>query len=127
MAIGARERGMAVIAVTSVAQSMSGEPGHVSGTRLLDHADVVIDLCTPIGDAMVVLEGVDTPVGPGSTVAYAAIVNEIKVQTAALLLEKGALPPVITAPALVGRERADSLFDGAYEQHSQRLGRLFTG
>lgn len=127
MAIGARERGMAVIAVTSIAQSMSGEPGHESGTRLLDHAEVVIDLCTPVGDAMVLLEGVDSPVGPGSTVAYAAIVNEIKVQTAALLLENGALPPVITAAALVGKERAESLFDGAYEEHSQRLGRLFIG
>ena len=127
MAIGARQRGMGVIAVTSVAQSISGEPGHESGTRLLDHADVVIDLCTPVGDAMVLLDGVDTPVGPGSTVAYAAIVNEIKVQTAALLLEEGALPPVITAAALVGKERAESLFEGAYEEHSQRLGRLFTG
>ena len=63
---------------------------------------MVIDLCTPVGDAMVLLDGLDTPVGPGSTVAYAAIVNEIKVQTAALLLENDALPPVITAAALVG-------------------------
>ncbi len=127
MAIGARERGMAVIAVTSIAQSMSGESGHESGTRLLDHADVVIDLCTPVGDAMVAIDGVDTPIGPGSTVAYAAIVNEIKVQTAALLLERDALPPVITAAALVGQDRADALFEGAYEEHSQRLGRLFMG
>ena len=127
MAIGARDRGMDVIAVTSIAQSMSGEPGHRSGTRLLDHANVVIDLCTPVGDAMVVLDGLDTPVGPGSTVAYAAIVNEIKVQTASILLARGALPPVITAAAVLGQDRADSLFEGAYEEHSRRLGRLFIG
>ena len=127
MAIGARQREMEVIAVTSVAQSMAGEPGHESGTRLLDHADVLIDLCTPVGDALVSIEGVDTPIGPGSTVAYAAIVNEIKVQTAALLVEKEALPAVITSAALVGKERADVLFENAYQEHSRRLARLLSG
>ena len=71
--------------------------------------------------------GLDTPIGPGSTVAYAAIVNEIKVQTASILLARGALPPVITAASVLGQERADSLFEGAYEEHSRRLGRLFSG
>ena len=54
-----------VVAVTSVAQSLAGEPGHSSGTRLLDHADVVLDLCTRAGDALVRVDGLDTPVGPG--------------------------------------------------------------
>jgi uncharacterized phosphosugar-binding protein len=127
MAIGARRRGMEVIAITSVAQSMAGSPGHESGTRLLDHADLVIDLCTPVGDALVRLDGLETPVGPGSTLANVAIVNEIKVQTAALLLKNNALPPVITSAALVGEDRADHLFQAAYEEHSQRLGALFRG
>ena len=35
---------------------------------MLDHADVVLDLCTPPGDAMVGLDGVATPVGPGVAV-----------------------------------------------------------
>ena len=46
--------------------------------------------------------GSTRPIGPGSTVANAAIVNEIKVQTAAILLEAGALPPVLTSGAVVG-------------------------
>jgi uncharacterized phosphosugar-binding protein len=44
MARGARDRGMSVVAVTSVAQTEAGPSRHSSGTRLLDHADVVIDL-----------------------------------------------------------------------------------
>ena len=64
IAIGAKARGLPVIAVTSVAQSLAAEPAHPTGTRLLDHADVVLDLCTPPGDAMVTLEGSATPVGP---------------------------------------------------------------
>ena len=62
-----------------------------------------------------------TPIGPGSTVASAAAVNEIKVQTAALLLEGGALPPVITSSAVVGSERADAVFEAAYREHARRM------
>ena len=47
IARGARQRGLRVIAVTSVAQSMSAEPDAAAGARLLDVADLVVDLCTP--------------------------------------------------------------------------------
>ncbi len=127
MAMGARRAGMPVVAVTSVAQTLASPVRHPSGTRLLDQADVVVDLCTPEGDAEVTLDGVDTPVGPLSTVAYAAIVNELKVQTAERLAARGALPPVITSAAVVGRPRADALFDGAYRDHAARLARALTG
>ena len=127
MAMGARARGLPVVAVTSIAESMAGAPDHPTGTRLLDHADIVIDLCTPPGDALVLLDGLDTPIGPGSTVANAAIVNEIKVQTAAILLERGALPPVITSSAVVGSARSAELFEAAYREHARRAGRALAG
>src|SRR6184192_3297574 len=41
---GARARGLKVVAVTSVQQSMSAAVDPVVGTRLLDEADLVIDL-----------------------------------------------------------------------------------
>jgi uncharacterized phosphosugar-binding protein len=127
MAMGARARGLPVVAVTSVAQSMAGVPEHPTGSRLLDHADIVIDLCTPAGDALVRLDGLDTPIGPGSTVANAAIVNEIKVQTAAILLDQGTLPPVLTSAAVVGPERSAELFEAAYREHARRVGRVLAG
>jgi uncharacterized phosphosugar-binding protein len=121
MAEGARRRRLPVIAVTSVAHSLSGPSGHSSGKRLLDHADVVVDLCTPPGDALVAVDGLDTPVAPGSTVAAVAIANEIKARTAALLVERGAMPPVLTSAALVGQGRSLELFDEAYAEHARRL------
>src|SRR5437879_3603231 len=90
MAAGARARGLPVIAVTSVTQSRAGTPSHSSGARLMDHADVVLDLCTPAPDALVSLDGLDVPVGPGSTIAAVALGNELKVRTAARLVAKGA-------------------------------------
>ena len=65
IAQGARARGLPVIAVTSVAQSLAGEPGHASGTRLLENADVVIDVCTPPADAMVHLDRLRLPDASG--------------------------------------------------------------
>ena len=47
--MGARERGVKVIAVTSLEQTHAGPPSHPTGTRLLDHADVVLDLEHPGG------------------------------------------------------------------------------
>ena len=123
MARGARRRGVRVIAVTSVEQTMSGEPDPVVGSRLIDEADLVIDLCTPHADALVAIEGLDTPVGPGSTITAVAIVNSIKVRTAQLLTERGAMPPVITRASVVGAERSRSLFDGAYAEHARRIAR----
>ena len=127
MARGARRRGLRVIAVTSVAQSMSDEPGPAVGSRLLDEADLVIDLCTPHADALVGIDGLDTPVGPGSTLAAVAIVNSIKVRTAQLLVERGAMPAVITRASVVGPDRSRQLFDDAYREHARRIAHAISG
>ena len=115
MAQGAKARGLTVVAVTS------------AGSALAQEADVVLDLCIPPGDALVALEGLETPVGPGSTVAAAVLVNSVKVRTAELLLERDALPPVLTSPALVGREESARLFDAAYAEHARRAAQVLRG
>ena len=127
MARGARARGMRVIAVTSVAQSMSSEPEPAAGARLLEVADLVLDVCTPHADAMVTIGSLETPVGPGSTIGAVAIVNAIKCRTAELLVARGAMPPVITRASAVGADRSRILFDAAYRDHARRLARAIAG
>lgn len=123
MARGAHRRGCKVVAVTGIEQSMGGEPDPAVGGRLLDEADIVIDLCTREADAMVTIPGLDTPVGPGSTLAYVAIVNSLKVRIAQLLVERGVTPPVITRASVVGAERSRALFEHAYREHARRVAR----
>ncbi|MEV0384898.1 sugar isomerase domain-containing protein [Nonomuraea sp. NPDC050643] len=120
LAMGLRKAGVPVVAVTSSRETMAAEPGHPSGTRLCDHADVVIDLRTPVGDALCQVDGLAEPVGPGSTVAVVAVVNEIKVRTAERLARDGLVPPVISSAKLVGRQRSDELFEAAYLEHARR-------
>ena len=66
------------------------------------------------------LDGLESPVGPGSSIAAIAVVNEIKVQTAARLVERGVMPPVLTSASVVGAERSAELFDAAYGEHARR-------
>lgn len=90
----ARERGLKVVAVLSLKQSLMTQPRHSSGLRLMDLADVVIDNCVPVGDVTLHLEGMEDPIGPASTAAGVAIANALVVETARTLLERG-VPPMV--------------------------------
>ena len=123
MARGARRRGLRVIAVTSVAESLAAPADPAVGSRLPDEADLVIDLCTPSADALCAVHGWEAPVGPGSTFAAVAIVNALKVRVAELLSERGMVLPVISRSSVVGAERSQELFDQAYREHARRIAR----
>ena len=55
--------------------------------------------------------------------AAVAIVNSIKVRAAELLVERGAMPSVITRASVVGADRSRQLFDDAYREHARRIAR----
>lgn len=116
MAMIAGAHGLPVIAVTSLAQNEANGVAHRSGTRLTDHADVVVDLATPVGDALVDVEGFPAPVGPGSSLSAVAIANCLKVRTAELLAEKG-----VSLPVIAGAADDDDPFAAAYAEHARRL------
>ena len=70
VARGARA-GPAVIAITSAEATRRGRPP-TRRDAATDHADVLLDLRTPPADALVTIEGLEAPVGPGSTIAAVA-------------------------------------------------------
>src|SRR5215210_4673213 len=57
VALGAKQRGLPVIAVVSLEHCLRSEARHSSGRRLPDIADVTIDNCSPAGDALVHVPG----------------------------------------------------------------------
>lgn len=113
VALGARERGMPVIAVTTSRES-----------RLGRIADVTIENGGVPGDALVRIEGLETPVAPGSTVGGAAVVNALKAGVAERLVALRKPPLVITSSVLVGPERSKELFDASYDDYRRRVRRL---
>ncbi|MBV1940237.1 sugar isomerase domain-containing protein [Streptomyces sp. BV286] len=95
-ALGVRELGAIVVAVTSRAHSLAAGSRHAEGLRLLDVADIVIDTHGRPGDAVVPLG--DLTVGALSTVVGAAIVNAMTCRAAELLAEHhGQAPPLIVS------------------------------
>lgn len=120
-----RRRSVRVVAIVSRRHSEASTSRHPGGKKLQDFADLTLDTGAPIGDAMVRVPGLDTPVAPGSTVGGCLLVNAIKAEVAARLTAAGQPPKVLTAAAVVGSDSATQLFESAYDEHARRLAKLY--
>ena len=105
MAMLAHERGLGVIAITSLAHSQGTTSRHSSGKKLYELADIVIDNHCVKGDAMISMKGLPTPAGAGSGIAGLFIMNAIIVQAVQVLLERGVEPPVFMSGNMDHAER----------------------
>jgi uncharacterized phosphosugar-binding protein len=120
-----QKSGVKVVALVTKDHLKGSTSKRKDGKKLSDFADLVLDSGAPVGDSMIRIPGLDTPVSPGSTVGGVVIVNAIKAETAKLLTEAGKPPKVLTAAVLVGAEKAAALFESAYDEHSGRLAKLY--
>ena len=120
-----QRRGVKVVAIISRAHSEASTSRHPAGKKLQDFADLVLDTGAPPGDAMVYIDGLDTPVAPGSTVGGCLLINSVKAEVAARLTAAGQPPKVLSGAVIVGAERAVELFESAYDEHAHRLSRLY--
>jgi uncharacterized phosphosugar-binding protein len=102
MALEMKARGIKVIAITNLEQSLASTATHSSGKRLCELADVTIDNCVPQGDALLSFPGMDTKLGPSSTVAGAAIINSIIVEAVNELQQRGEMVPVLPSANVEG-------------------------
>jgi uncharacterized phosphosugar-binding protein len=106
VALGCRDRGLRVVALTNVEQAKATAARHPSGARLHELADVVVDNRCPTGDAAVAIAGGDVA-GPTTTVVGAAVVAALTARVAELLAERGAAPAVLVSQNLDGRDAAE--------------------
>jgi uncharacterized phosphosugar-binding protein len=97
MALLARERGLVVIALTSLAHSQAVASRHSSGQRLFEVADIVLDNGGEVGDAVLEVEGLPTKACPTSTVVGAAILNAVVATAIEELLDMGVVPSVLVS------------------------------
>lgn len=125
MAQGFQKQGLRVVALISRRHAEGSTTKHPDGYKLQDFADLVLDTGAPLGDAMVSVPGLDTPVAPGSTVGGVMVINCIKAEVARRLTEAGHPPKVLTSGAVIGADRATNLFESAYDEHAHRLAKLY--
>lgn len=122
---GMKRRGIPVVAIVTEAHANASASNDPRGVKLTDFADLVLDTGAPVGDAMVSIDGLDTPVAPGSTVGGCLLVNCVKAEVAARLVAAGHPPKVLSAKATVGADRATELFEAAYDEHGRLLAKLY--
>ena len=120
-----RKADIPVVAIISKAHSESSKSNDPGGRKLQDLSDIVLDTGAPPGDAMVKIEGLETPVSPGSTIGGCLLINAIKSEVAERLTRAGQPPKVLSGAAVVGAERAKELFESAYDEHARRLAKLY--
>lgn len=125
MALGARDRAMPVIAITSRNHCEQSDPAHSSGRKLIDVADVVLDNHCPPGDCVLELDGMEWRTGPTSTLTGAMLINMLRGEVAERLLERGVRPEVLPSHQLVGDASAEEQLERFYDAYRRSLKHLY--
>jgi len=116
IALVAKEAGLKVLAISSVAYSKSVEPKPGVPARLYEIADLTLDNLGEPGDAIVEVDGTGLKVGPTSTVIGAALLNAVFVEATCALASEGMEPPVYRSSNMTGAP-----------EHNRRLVERFGG
>ena len=120
-----QQKKIKVVALITKLHSEKSTSKRNDGKKLSDFADIILDTGAPVGDSMITIDGLQTPVAPGSTIGGAMLVNCMKAELAKLLTASGHPPKVLTAAAIVGSEKATALFEAAYDEHAHRMANLY--
>ena len=121
VALSAKEKGLTVIAVTSLPHSSASPSRHSSGKRLFEVADIVVDTRASLADALIRIDELDAPVGANSTSVAIAIAHAIVTATAEKLVQRGIKPFVMVNPNTASKETANAANDRNYDELWRRL------
>lgn len=120
-ALLARERGVGVIAVTSLEHSSATPSRHPSGKKLYELSDIVVDTACPLGDAAMQVDSLGAKVAAMSTIAGATIVQALVYLAVEEMVARGLEPPVRVSRNLARGERANLQFRARYGSRIRRL------
>lgn len=102
VAMLARERGLKVIALTSLTHTQAVPPRHPSGKKLYELADVVIDNCGCVGDAALEVAGLPGKIEATSTVIGATLLHWLEHETVQELMTRGIIPDIVISANVPG-------------------------
>lgn len=121
VALQVKEHGHKLIAVTALDHSRQVESRHPSGKKLYELADIVIDNCGPLGDAMLEMPGGHGKACSISSVSGSLIGQMLTAETIGNLLARGIQPPIFLSANIPGGiEQGKNL----YERYGDRIMRV---
>lgn len=100
MVKAAHKRGMKVIGLTNLLHSKAQKSRHVSGEKLYEIGDVVLDNQGCLGDASVYIPEIDRNIAATSTSLGAMLLHAVVISAIELMIEKGHIPEVFSSSNL---------------------------
>lgn len=94
---------------------------HPNKTNLFDYADVCIDDFNPVGDAVVNVPGLDTPIAPVSNIVDFYIAHLLEIETVRQCVERGITPPVWSSANTPGGDEKNAAYLAKYRPRIKML------
>ena len=115
MCLAAKAKGAKVIAMTSMQHATGCTSRHSSGKKMYEIADVTIDNWGEPGDAAFPIEGLDSCIGPTSSITGITIAQALVCQVVDNLVKAGMEPPVFKSSNTDGGdEHNNRMFETYY-------------
>ncbi len=83
---------------------------HPSHKNLVDFADVCIVDYNPVGDAVVNVPGLDTPIAPVSNIVDFTIAHLLEIETVKQCIDRGIVPPVWSSANTPGGDEKNAAY-----------------
>ncbi|HDN84944.1 MAG TPA: sugar isomerase domain-containing protein [Candidatus Aerophobetes bacterium] len=123
MCLEAKNRGLYTIAITSLNHAKASPSRHFSGKYLYEIADLVIDNCSKVGDALLEKKGLPGTgrVGATSTITGSMILQSIVVEAVEKLIQYGKEPPLMVCPNIEGGDEHNRKVFSKYKNRLKHL------
>lgn len=117
LAYSSVEAGVKVILLTSLAYSKAVEPVHSSGKRLYEIATMAIDMCAPVAEALLDVEGLDARFAASSGIASTFILWSVTSVAVEKMLAEGYKPGVFRSHNFPGDPEHNEAIKAHYAEY----------
>ncbi len=121
IAIGAKARGLKVVAITSIEHSSNTDCRHPGGKKLYELADIFLDNCGVKGDAVINISGLNQPIASVSVLAGVYILNCISEVVIRNFVKKGVQAPVYKSANIEGGDEYNRQIEAKYKKRIKLL------
>jgi len=121
MALGAKDKGAKVVAVTSLGASKNLKPKASCGKNLYEVADYILDNCVPEGDAAVEVEGFEQKICGMSSITTGVLLEAVVCRAVEIMLEQGKEPLIYKSQNIDGGREFNEAIEKKYLDRLYRI------
>jgi uncharacterized phosphosugar-binding protein len=125
-AAAAKNAGLKVIGMTSLAYSQSVTARHPSGKKMYDHCDVILDNMTAPGDASLEDERLPQKVGPTSGWVGCFLLQALMAEVSEKLAERDIVPPIYFALNMDGQDDYVQYLEDLKRERGTKFGGIYS-